>query len=220
MALEALIFDLDGVLCQTVTYHFQSWKEMADDAGISFTREDNEQLRGLTRRRSLEVILNGEQVPEVEMQAMMDQKNRRYLDLISEMSPEDRLPGSVELLEEASAAGLKVAVASGSSHVRIVLERLDLLSYVDARVNGKMVDRSKPAPDTFLLAAELLEVPPENCLVVEDAPAGVKAAFAAGMAVVGVGPAVQESEANATFDSLEGVTLAMLWAAFNRARVG
>ena len=220
MKLEAVISDMDGVLCATVDYHYRSWQEVADDAGIPFDRHVNNQLRGLTRRRSLETIVGERELPEAQLQAMMAQKNRHYLELIADLGPDDALPGAARLLDEVVAACLKIAVVSGSRHVKPVLERLGLAQRVDVMVDGSMVARSKPAPDGFLYAATLLEVPPVACLVLEDAPAGIAAARAAGMAAVGVGPAVTEGEAQAVFATLASVhveDLQAAWAAQKRA---
>lgn len=205
--IRAVIFDLDGVLTDTAELHFQAWKRLADEEGIPFTREDNEALRGVSRRRSLELLLGRRQVSEAQMQEMMERKNRYYRELIQQLSPADLLPGAAELLAELRQAGIKIAIASASKNARDVIARLGIADQVDAIADGYSVERQKPAPDLFLYAAQQLGVPPEACVVVEDAAAGIEAAHAAGMRAIGVGPRERVGQAEAVFPSLEGVRL-------------
>ena len=208
--IRAIIFDLDGVLTDTAEAHFQAWKRLADEEGIPFTRQDNERLRGVPRRQSLELILGERRVSEEEMQALMERKNRYYREMIQRLTPADLLPGAAELLAELRQAGIKIAIASASKHARDVIRRLGIEEMVDAIADGYSVERQKPAPDLFLYAARQLGVPPEDCVVVEDAASGVEAARAAGMRVVGLGPPERVGQADAVFPSLEGVTLETL----------
>lgn len=186
--LQAIIFDLDGVLTDTAEYHYRAWKRLADEEGIPFTREDNEKLRGVSRRRSLEILLRGRQVDEQRAQEMMARKNRYYQELIAEISPANLLPGVAELLADLRAAGLHIAVATVSRNAQAVIDGLDIWGRIDALSDGHSVRRSKPSPDLFLHAAAQLRVPPSECLVVEDAAAGIEAAAAAGMHSVALGP--------------------------------
>jgi kojibiose phosphorylase len=206
----AVIFDLDGVLTDTAEAHFQAWKRLADEEGIPFTRQDNERLRGVPRRQSLELILGERRVSEEEMQALMERKNRYYREMIQRLTPADLLPGAAELLAELRQAGIKIAIASASKNARDVIRRLGIEELVDAIADGYSVERQKPAPDLFLHAARQLGVPPEACVVVEDAASGVEAARAAGMRVVGLGPPERVGQADVVFPSLEGVTLETL----------
>jgi beta-phosphoglucomutase len=185
----AIIFDLDGVLTNTSEYHYQAWKRLADDLGIPFTREENDKyLRGVSRRESLMYIIRGRHYTGDQMQEMIDQKNRYYVDMIKKMTPDDLVPGGRELLQEIRQAGIKIAVASVSKNARTVLEHLDINSYLNGIADGYAVSNSKPAPDIFVFAAGLLNTPTSQCLVVEDAEAGVEAAKKGGMLAIGIGP--------------------------------
>ncbi|MBV9615818.1 MAG: HAD hydrolase-like protein, partial [Ktedonobacteraceae bacterium] len=157
---QAILFDLDGVLTDTSEYHYQAWKHLADDEGIPFTHEENDaHLRGVGRRESLAYIIRGRQYSEEQIQEMMDRKNRYYNDLIKQMKPDELVEGGRELLEEIHKAGIKLATASASKNCRIVLERLDIGHYFDGIADGYSVSNSKPAPDIFVYAAGLVNVP-------------------------------------------------------------
>ncbi|GHO55204.1 beta-phosphoglucomutase [Ktedonobacter robiniae] len=187
---QAIIFDLDGVLTDTSEYHYQAWKHLADDEGISLTHEENdEHLRGVGRRESLMYIIRGHQYSEDQIQEMMERKNRYYHALIERMTPKEIVPGGVALLEEIKSAGIKVAIASASKNCRLVLDRLQLTSYFDGIADGNCVVNGKPAPDIFVYAAGLVNVFTPNCIGVEDADAGIQAIKAAGMKAVAIGPA-------------------------------
>jgi beta-phosphoglucomutase len=210
--IAAFVFDLDGVLTDTAEYHFRAWKRLADEEGLSFTRDDNEYLRGISRRDSLLLILNGRVYPEQKMQAMMDRKNGHYLEFIKDISPCDLLPGTRELLVEIRATGLRTAIASASKNATEVLDRLGIRALFDAVSDGHSVERQKPAPDLFLHAAWQLGVPPDECVVVEDSAAGLAAAHACGMRTVGLGPPGRVAGADHVLPSLAGVRLADLLA--------
>ncbi|MDW8326191.1 MAG: beta-phosphoglucomutase [Anaerolineales bacterium] len=208
--LKAFIFDLDGVITDTAEYHYRGWKRLADEEGLPFTREDNEALRGVSRRDSLLLLLKGRVYPEEKLQEMMARKNKYYLEFIKEITPRDLLPGAKELIEELRAAGYKTALGSASKNAREVIERLGIAALFDAISDGYSVERAKPAPDLFLHAAEQLGLPPNECVVVEDAAAGIEAARAGGFRSVGLGPRERVGAADAVFPSLEGVRLADL----------
>ncbi len=215
-SIRAFIFDLDGVLTDTAELHFQAWKRLADEEGVAFTREDNERLRGVSRRQSLEYLLRGRSVSEDQVQALMARKNDYYRQMIQRLTPNDLLPGAGGLVAEIRQAGLKIVIASASRNAKEVIERLDIASQVDAVSDGYSVERQRPAPDLFLHAAGLLGVPPGQCVVVDDAAAGVEAARAAGMSVVGLGPVARVGSADAVFADLEGVHLNDILAALKR----
>lgn len=186
---RAIIFDLDGVLTDTSEYHYLAWKRLADEEGIPFTRQENdEHLRGVGRRESLMYILRGRKVSEEQIQEMMDRKNRYYTDMIASMTPKDLIAGGIDLLREIREAGIKVAIASSSKNVRTVLARLGITGLFDGIADGNCVVNSKPAPDLFVYAAGLVQVPTPDCLGVEDADAGIEAIKTAGMQALAIGP--------------------------------
>lgn len=189
MNLAAVIFDLDGVLTDTAEYHYLAWKKLADEEGLAFSREDNEKLRGVSRRASLQLILGGQPVDEAAMQAMMDRKNGYYQQMLAQVSPADLLPGVARLLDELDAAGIPYAVASASRNAPEVVGRLGIAERPALVAHGGSVPQAKPAPHLFRYAAAQMGVWPAHCLVVEDAAAGIAAAVAAGMAALALGPA-------------------------------
>jgi beta-phosphoglucomutase len=207
LIIRAFIFDLDGVITDTAEYHYRGWKRLADEEGLSFSREDNEHLRGIPRRESLMLIVKDRVYPEEKIQEMMERKNGYYLEFIKEISPRDLLSGAKELLEEIHAAGLKNALGSASKNAREVIERLGIRSLFDAISDGHSVERQKPAPDLFLHAASQLHMSPAKCVVVEDAAAGLEAARAGGFRSVGLGPPERVGRADAIFPNLSGVHL-------------
>lgn len=207
MTLHAVIFDMDGVLCSTDEYHYQSWKKVTKEHGISFSREVNEQLRGLTRRRSLEVILKGKLLSKAEMQVILDQKNKIFQELIQNISASELMAGVANLLDELQQAGIKIGVASASRNVQLLLARLGISGKIEAFCDGNTTRRSKPSPDVFLATAVALKIRPGECLVIEDSQAGIQAAKAAGMCVVGLGPLERVNEAHARFPDLSDVRL-------------
>jgi beta-phosphoglucomutase len=205
--IRGFIFDLDGVLTDTAEYHYRAWKRLADEEGIPFTREGNEQLRGIPRRESLLLILKGRIYPEEKIQEMMERKNNYYLEYIREISPADLLPGARELLEEIHQAGLKSALGSASRNAPEVIQRLEIAGLLDAVSHGGSVTRQKPAPDLFLYAANQLGLQPNECVVVEDAAAGIEAGRAGGFHTLGLGPRERVEEAEIVMSSLENVRL-------------
>lgn len=207
MSIKAFIFDLDGVLTDTAEYHYRGWKRLADEDGFPFTRADNEALRGIPRRESLMLILKGQTCPEEKIQEMMERKNNYYLEFIRDITPKDLLPGARRLLEEIRAAGLKSALGSASKNAREVVERLGIENLLDAISDGQSVERQKPAPDLFLHAASQLNLSPAECVVVEDAAAGVAAGKAAGMLTLGLGPIERVGHADLILPDLRGARL-------------
>ncbi len=214
---RGFIFDLDGVLTDTAEFHYRAWQRLADEEGLPFNRQANEALRGVSRRESLRLIIGERPYPEDQIQAMMERKNRYYLQAVESISPADLLPGAQALLREIRAAGLKAGVGSASKNAAQVIERLGLRPLLDAVADGYSVERPKPAPDLFLHAAAQLGLPPAECAVVEDAAAGVEAARAGGFRTVGLGPPERVGQAEAIFPSLEGVHLADLLRALGSA---
>ena len=218
MELKAVIFDMDGVLCATEESHFQAWKRMADAYGIPFSREENEKLRGLNRASSLEYILRGRSYSEAEKRAMMAQKDDCFQSFIRELSPEALSAGVAQLLDELRRAGMKIGVASASRNVKVILRQLGIDGYIQAYCDGNSVKQSKPAPDVFSCTASALETAPNACLALEDSEAGIMAALAAGMCVVGLGPVERVKKAHAVFENLSGVRLKDLQQIFEKWR--
>ena len=206
---KAIIFDLDGVLTDTSEYHYKAWKRLADEEGIPFTHQENDEyLRGVSRRESLMYIIRGRNYSEAQIQEMMDRKNRYYNEMITSMSPQDLVTGGRDLLSEIRNAGIKVAIASGSKNCRLVLEHLDIMSYLDGIADGYSVVNSKPAPDLFVYAAGLVQVPTPACLGVEDADAGIEAIKTAGMQALGIGPKERFHRADKVLPTLASLHLA------------
>lgn len=220
MTIHGFIFDLDGVLTDTAEYHFRAWKRLADEEGIPFDRKQNEALRGVSRRRSLELLLNGRTFPEEKMQEMMERKNNYYVESLQDITPAGVLPGVQSLLTELRAAGLRIAIGSASKNARQVVERLAIGGFIDELADGNSVVRTKPEPDLFVYAAGLLEVPVAECVVFEDAEAGVEAGNTAGMYTVGLGPVERVGKATTVFPSLEGITLDTIMQRLGSAKSG
>ncbi len=189
--LEAVIFDLDGVITDTAEYHYLAWKELADELGIPFDRNVNERLKGVSRSESLEILLEKSRRSwtAAEKEDLATRKNDRYRELIGQLTPGDVLPGIRELLAALRERGIAAGLASASHNAPLILERLDAGSLFQAVADPAGVAKGKPDPEIFLRAAELLGVPPENCVGVEDAAAGIAAINAAGMKAVGIGSA-------------------------------
>ncbi len=207
MPVHGFVFDLDGVLTDTAEFHFRAWKRLADEIGVPFTRADNEQLRGVSRRESLLLLLRRRVYPEEQMATFMERKNGYYLELLEGITPQDMLPGARELLVAIRAAGLKAAVGSASKNAGEVIARLGIASLLDAISDGYSVERQKPAPDLFLHTALQLRLPPAECVVVEDAAAGIEAAQAGGFRTIGLGPRERVGAADVILPSLAGVHL-------------
>lgn len=189
MDIRGCIFDLDGVIVDTAQYHFLAWKRLAGQLGIPFTEEDNERLKGVSRMDSLEIILEigGTSLSEEMKRKYAGLKNDWYVDYISRMTPEEILPGSIEFINELREAGIKTALGSASKNSPMILERLGISHLFDAVADGNLVAKAKPDPAVFLAAARMISLNPAQCVVFEDAAAGVQAALNAGMTCVGVG---------------------------------
>ncbi|NBW34992.1 MAG: beta-phosphoglucomutase [Cytophagia bacterium] len=207
--ITAAIFDLDGVIVDTAKYHYLAWKKLANEIGIELTLEDNERLKGVSRMDSLEIILalGGLQFSEAEKIAMADKKNTWFVDYVNQMQPDEILPGAKSLLESCKANGIKVALGSSSKNAKAVLNLLNIAHLFDVIVDGTMIKKSKPDPEIFLLGASLLNIPVEQCLVFEDAEAGVEAALVAGMHCIGLGSPKQLGKADLVIPDLKNFTI-------------
>lgn len=189
MNLEACLFDLDGVIVDTAKYHFIAWKELAAELGFEFTEEHNERLKGVSRMTSLDILLElgGVSLPDEQKIKLAEQKNQHYVSYIEKMTPDEILPGVVEFLKKLKNEGIKTAIGSASKNAPLILNRLKLTEHFDAIIDGNKVSKAKPDPEVFLKGAEALHAKTANCVVFEDAAAGVEAALNGGMKCVGIG---------------------------------
>jgi beta-phosphoglucomutase len=210
--IKACIFDLDGVIVDTAHYHFLAWKRLANELGVEFTKDDNERLKGVSRMRSMEIImeLGDVKLSTHEKEQLANKKNTWFVDYVERMAPEEIFPGVKGLITELKNHGVKIGLASSSKNAKTVLQILHIQNDFDAIVDGTMVTHSKPDPEIFLLAAKKLGVEPSACLVFEDAEAGVEAAIAAGMKCVGIGPVTQLNKANKVLDKTGEFEVEML----------
>ena len=195
MKFRGLILDLDGVLVNTDEYHYEAWKETADRLGIYFDRIINNRLRGVSRRESLEIILEryeGE-LSEYKKKEVLGNKNGIYLSLLREMSPKDLDKSVLDTLHKLRDKGLKLSIGSSSKNARVILEKIGLGDFFDAISDGNNITNSKPDPEVFLKAAAMIGLIPSECLVVEDAIAGVEAAKAGGFACAAIGDALKSN---------------------------
>lgn len=207
--INAFILDLDGVVTDTAEYHFRAWKQLADEENVPFTREDNEHLRGVSRRRSLELLLGEhlERYTEAHTAELMARKNGYYQEMLHHITAADLLPGVSELLDDLKRRGLKIAIGSASKNTTTVLTRLGILDLFDGIADGNVVTRAKPAPDVFIYAAGMVGIPVAQCVVVEDAESGIEAALISGMIAVGIGPETRVGKAHFRYDSTADINL-------------
>ena len=204
-----VIFDLDGVIVDTAKYHFIAWKHIANKLGFDFTEAHNEQLKGVSRVRSLDLILDlsGQTIETEEKERLLKEKNEHYLSLISDMGQSEILPGILELLKYLKEQNIPFSLGSASKNARLILKTLNLLDLFDAIVDGNDVTNAKPDPEVFLRAAEKLNLKAEQCIVVEDAVAGVDAANNAGMISIGIGEEAHLHKANHVLPSTKELSV-------------
>lgn len=191
--MKAIIFDLDGVLCTTDKYHYLAWKAVADKLGVYFDEVINNRLRGVSRMESLDIVLEkytGSLTQEDKVQ-LAEEKNGIYRALLAGLTPDDVTVGALDTLNALREAGYRLAIGSSSKNTPFILERLGLGTFFDAVSDGNNITHSKPDPEVFLKAAEMLSVSPEDCLVIEDALAGAEAAHRGGMKAACVGDAAE-----------------------------
>ena len=210
--IKACIFDLDGVIVDTAVYHYKAWKRLANEFGFDISEEQNEQLKGVSRVRSLELILQwgGVTKTEAEQEELAAKKNEWYVEMISHMTPAEILPGAKEFLETCRAAGLKTALGSASKNSMTILDKINLAGLFDAVIDGNKVSKPKPDPEVFLKGAEALNIAPANCVVFEDAIAGIEAAKNGGMKAVGIGSPDVLTEADLVVSGLNEMSLEKL----------
>jgi beta-phosphoglucomutase len=212
MPLKSALFDLDGVIVDTAVYHFQAWRRLANELGFDFTEHQNEQLKGISRMESLELILKwgNKTLPETEKLEWAARKNDWYLELITHMTPKEILSGVSDFLNELKEDKIKIALGSASKNSKMILNKIDLFHYFDAIIDGNNITKGKPDPQVFLMGAEATGSLPAECAVFEDAQAGIQAAKSGGMFAVGIGDSKILSEADLVVKSMEDINLKML----------
>jgi len=207
--IKGLIFDLDGVLVSTEHNHYLAWKTIADRLGIPFGEHQNDNLKGLSRERSLQTLLElgNIEINDTDFDMLLHLKNEAYLKSVENLSPENRLPGVTQLIDQAKSLGLLLGVGSASRNAQLILSKIDLTKQMDTVVDGFAVKKTKPDPEVFLLAAKNLGLAPSECLVFEDAESGVSAALQGGFTAIGVGNRSLINKAHAFYHTLEGFNL-------------
>lgn len=202
------IFDLDGVIVDTAKYHYLAWKNLAEELGFEFTKEQNELFKGVSRKRCLEILLDIGNVTasKQDFDRWMIEKNEDYLKYIEKMDESEILPEVPRVLKFLKQKQVPIALGSASKNARPILEKVKLLSYFDTIVDGNNVTKAKPDPEVFLIAARELEVKPENCVVFEDAVAGIQAANNAKMKSIGIGDAKILTKAKHNFNDFTEIS--------------
>ncbi len=197
----AFIFDLDGVIVDTAKFHFLAWQKLANKIGINFTEKENEQLKGVSRVKSLEKILSwgNKSLSDEKFQELMDEKNQDYLNYVSQMTKADILPGVKDFLDELKSKKHPVALGSASKNAKTILKCVGLIDTFEAIIDGNVVSNAKPDPEVFLKAADCLNTEPEDCFVFEDSIAGIKAANRGKMISIGIGDKDTLNEAKYCF---------------------
>ncbi len=202
--IRGFIFDLDGVIVETAIFHYQAWRRMANELGFDISEEFNEKLKGISRIESLDLILQhgGLDLSIGKKHELASKKNQWYLELISQMSEKDILEGIPTFLNKAKTAGIKIGLGSVSKNAKMILERVGLIDDFDVIIDGTKISKGKPDPEVFLKGAEELGLNPAECIVFEDAVAGVQAAKNAGMKAVGIGKKEILTQADIVFENL------------------
>jgi beta-phosphoglucomutase len=215
--LSACLFDLDGVIVDTAKYHFVAWRQIAHELGFEFTEQNNERLKGVSRMRSLEILLEvgGLALDTAAKVALAEKKNALYLSYVMQMTPAEVLPGAVDFLRECRHCGYKTALATASRNAAVIIELLKIAPLFDVVVDGNRVTHTKPDPEVFLTCASDLGVPPADCVVFEDAAAGIEAAHAGGMLAVGIGSPANLAKADLIVPGLSRISVEQLRAAWD-----
>lgn len=206
--IEACIFDMDGVIVDTAKFHFQAWKRMAQLFGGDLTEEQNEKLKGVSRKGSLEFILeaNGVEKSEKEKIELANQKNEWYLELIGSLDKSELLPGVLELIQQLDSLNISIALGSASRNAITILKMMGIDHYFNTLIDGNSVEKSKPNPEVFIKGAEGMQVNPKNCIVFEDSSKGIQAAKSGGFIPIGIGRPENLKEALIVYPGFEGIT--------------
>lgn len=210
--IKGCIFDLDGVIVDTAKYHYLAWKRLAAELGFEFTKKDNERLKGVSRMRSLEILLQvgGLEFDEEEKQRLAEKKNVWYVEYISKIDKSEILPGVERFIRAVREAGIKTALGSASKNAMTILKNIELAGMFDSIVDGRKVSKAKPDPEVFLLCARELGLSSKYCVVFEDAEAGIEAAHNAGMGAIGVGSPDILKKADCVIQGFENISLEIL----------
>lgn len=216
--IKACIFDLDGVIVDTAKYHYVAWRKMANELGFDFTEEENEQLKGISRMDSLNLILSwgGILLSEERKLDLATQKNNWYLEYIEQMQSDEILGGVVALFKELQEQNIKIALGSASKNARKIIEKIGMLEDFDAIVDGTQTEKGKPDPEVFLKGAAALNVAPSECIVFEDAEKGVQAALTGGFFAVGIGEESILGKAHLVLKDLNNVKFDYILAAISQ----
>jgi len=208
MKKTGLIFDLDGVIVDTAKFHFNAWQTLAKKIDVHFSEKENEQLKGVSRVKSLEKILEwgNKSISDDLFQQLMDDKNQDYLGYVKAMTTDDILPGVSDFLTSARAKGHPIALGSASKNAKTILSAVELLDMFDVIIDGNQVTKGKPDPEGFLKAAEQLHCKPQDCVVFEDSIAGIQAANTAKMTSIGIGDKAVLKEAQYCFEGFKELT--------------
>lgn len=207
--IKACLFDLDGVIVDTAKYHYLAWRRLANELGFEFNEDDNERLKGVSRMKSLEILLEigGVSFDEAAKEQMAEKKNAWYVEYITKMDSSEILPGVLDFLKELKEKGIKISLGSVSKNAMTILTNVGLVKYFDAVIDGTKITHAKPNPEVFLKGAAELDVDPKECVVFEDAQAGIEAAINAGMYSIGVGSPEILGRANFVISGFEGMTV-------------
>ncbi len=211
-AIKGFLFDLDGVIVDTAKFHFKAWQRLASELEIPFTAEQNEELKGVSRKESLEKILawGGKSLEQDEFERMMALKNEWYLEYVREMKSDEALPGAVEFLEESRRQGIAIGLGSASKNAVLILDLLGIKDYFQTIIDGTKITRSKPDPQVFSMGAEALDLEPSATVVFEDSLAGIEAAKQGGFRRVGIGEAEVLTDAELVIENLAAYSPAEL----------
>ena len=211
--IKACIFDLDGVIVDTAKYHYIAWKDLAHEMNFDFTKKENERLKGVSRMDSLDILLEIGHIQKtpLEKEHLAAKKNENYRSHILNLTPEEILPGAAAFLKDCRDNNIATVLGSASKNAMTILSRLQITHLFDVIIDGTKTTKAKPDPEVFLKGAEELDIPPANCVVFEDAQAGIEAALAAGMKCIGIGDPKTLIKANFVIDGLHQMNIQHLY---------
>ncbi|WP_055668313.1 beta-phosphoglucomutase [Desnuesiella massiliensis] len=212
MNIKACLFDLDGVIVDTAKYHYLAWKRLASELGFDFTEKDNERLKGVSRMASLEILLSigNMEMEEKSKLELAEKKNQWYVEYISKVDKSELLPGVEDFFKLLKENEIKIALGSASKNSMTILKNTGIVGYFDAIIDGNKVSKAKPDPEVFVLGAKELGVSSEECVVFEDAEAGIEAAKSANMKAIGVGSPEILNKADKIISGFSGISLDIL----------